>query len=360
MLAIRDMKKHWGLALVLTGLFSFVFAPYLILSSHYKSAMQLYSNLEENWLVVGSSDGLSEIHGSRITSEIQNMLIEKGYTDPVPEIHQIVGTNLANGTPIKGIRLEDYPKYNSFTLMAGRALEPGDQSRLAMVGDTLSKTKELQVGGDVLLRGRKFRIIGIFKTGSLQDNEAWISLEDAQNLLNYGEDVSLYLIPDSGPLNIGDLLQEDVLVSQKGESGGIFHYSITSFFNFFGIVDILVGIGSAITLGNMLFRLAFLRSQEFGILKSIGFGFKGLAIYFFTQAGLIIVFGIIIGILIAILIISTMITTFSAFGFGLNTNIDVGLFLNMTLIVLAFFSIASFIPLVSVYKKSIPDLLGRN
>jgi len=360
LLALLDMKKRWGLVLVLTGLFSIVFAAFLILFAYHKSATQMYSNLEQNWLVVGNSDGLSEIHGSRLTLEVRQLLVEMGYADPVPEIHQVVGTNLANGTLIKGMRLEDYPRTNSFTLVEGRMLEPDDQPRLAMVGETVANNKKLTIGGDVLLRGRKFQVIGIFKTGSLQDNEAWISLEDAQNLLNYGEDVSLFLIPDSGPLRVGDLLKNDVLVSQKGESGGIFNSSVTSFLNFYGVVGILVGIASAITLGNMLFRLAYLRSQEFGILKSIGFGFKGLAFYFFIQAGTIILAGIIIGILIAILIITTMMTSFSAFGFGLNTNIDFELFRNLTLLVLGFFSIAAFIPLFSVYRRSIPELLGRN
>lgn len=360
LLALRDMKKRWGLALVLTGLFAIVFAAFLILFAYYKSATQMYSNLEENWLVVGSSDGLSEIHGSRLTPEIRKRLVDMGYADPVPEIHQIVGTNLANGTLVKGIRLEDYLRTNSFTLMKGRKLEPDDLPRLAMVGDTLANIKEITVGDDVLLRGRKFKVVGIFKTGSLQDNEAWISLSDAQNLLNYGEDVSLYLIPDSGPLRVGDLLQEDVLVSQKGESGGIFNSSVTSFLSFYGVVGALVGIASAITLGNMLFRLAYLRRQEFGILKSIGFGFNGLAFYFFIQAGTIIIAGIVLGVLVAILIITTIITSFSAFGFGLNTNIDFELFRNMSLLVLLFFSIAAFIPLISVYRKPIPDLLGRN
>lgn len=360
LLALRDMKKRWGLALVLTLLFALVFAAFLILFAYYKSATQMYSNLQENYLVVGNSDGLSEIHGSRLTPQIRQRLVDMGYADPVPEIHQIVGTNLANGTLIKGIRLADYPRTNTFTLTEGRMLQADDQSRLAMIGATLANTKKLTLGSDVLLRGRKFRVVGIFKTGSLQDNEAWISLEDAKNLLNYGEDVSLFLIPDGGPLKAGDLLSPEILVTQRGESGGIFNSSVTSFLNFYSMVGALVGIATAITLGNMLFRLAYLRRQEFGILKSIGFGFKGLALYFFTQAGTIIFSGIIIGILTAILIINTMMTSFSAFGFGLSINIDLELFRNMTLLVLLFFSVSAFIPLVSVYRRPIPELLGRN
>ncbi|HNR03040.1 MAG TPA: FtsX-like permease family protein [Anaerolineaceae bacterium] len=360
-LAIKDMRKRWGLMLVLTALFAVVFAAFLVLFTHYKSATQIYGTLSESWLVVGSSDGLSEIHGSRLTPEIREMLIESGYADPVPEIHQIVGTTIANGTLVKGIRLEDYEKYNSFSLHSGRKLAVEDADRLAMIGETLARTHEINTGDDILLRGRKFRVVGIFKTGSIQDNEAWISLEDAQRLLNYGDDVSLYLIPDGGPLKVGDLISEDVLVSQKGESGGIYNSSVSGFFKFFGVVGGIVGVASAITLGNMLWRLAFLRRREFGILKSIGFGIKGLALYFFTQAGLIVVIGSLAGIGIAVVIITTLLRTFTAFGgFSIATTVDVPVLLQMTLLVMVFFGISSLIPLHSVYKSSITDLLGRN
>lgn len=360
-LAIKDMRKRWGLILVLTALFAIVFAAFLVLFSHYKSATQIYGTLSESWLVVGNSDGLSEIHGSRLTPEIRDILIEKGYPDPVPEIHQIVGTTIANGTLVKGMRLTDYEKYNSFTLLSGRKLVAEDADRMTMVGETLARTHELTTGDDILLRGRKFRIIGVFRTGSIQDNEAWISLEDAQRLLNYGDDVSLYLIPDGGALKVGDLLKEDVLVSQKGESGGIYNSSVSGFFKFFGVVGGIVGVASAITLGNMLWRLAFLRRREFGILKSIGFGIKGLALYFFTQAGLIVTVGSIAGIGIAIIIITTLLRTFTAFGgFSIATTVDLPVIMQMTLLVMVFFGISSLIPLFSVYRSSIIDLLGRN
>lgn len=359
-LAIRDMRKRWGLMLVLIALFSSLFGAYIILLSHYKSTMQMYSKSVENLLVVGKSDGLSEIHGSRLSPEIKKLLLDKGYIDPVPEIHQIVGTNMANGTLLKGIRLVDYLEYNSFTMITGNRLEPGDSPRLAMVGETLANTKGLRIGGDVLLRGRKFKVIGIFKTGSMQDNEAWISLEDAQDLLKYDRDVSLYLIPEAGPLQAGDLLNKDVLVSQRGETGGFINSSISNFLNNYAALGILSGIAAMITLANILFRLAFLRRHEFGVLKSIGFGFNGLAVYFFTQAGILVITGLFLGIIFATVIVNTRMTSMSVFGFGISVGIDLSVLLNITLIILAFFLICTLIPLVSIYRKPIPNLLGRN
>ena len=358
-LAMRDLKKHWWIMVVLIGLFSLLFGAYITLLSHYKSTIQTYTNVIQNFLVVGNSDGLGEIHGSRMTPAIKEMLLDMGYTDPIPEIHQIVGTNFANGTLLKGIRLEDYQKYNSYSLLKGRSLVAGDPPRLAMIGEILANTQDLQIDNDILLRGRKFKVIGIFKTGSVQDNEAWISLEDAQALLNYDRDVSLYLIPDNGQLKAGDLLTDDVLVSQRGETGGFVNSSIRNYLNNYAALGILSGIATIITLANILYRLAQLRRREFGILKSIGFGFNGLAAYFFTQAGILVISGLAGGILFAIFIVKTMMTSLSVFGFGVSVGIDLSVLSSITLIVAGFFFICAFIPLIGIYRESIPELVGR-
>jgi ABC-type lipoprotein release transport system permease subunit len=359
-LAIKDLQRRWALALVLAALFGITFASFLTLFSYQRSALNIYAPLGTNWLVVGNSDGLSEIHGSRISATAKELLLQKGYSDPIPEIHQIVGTSLSNGTLMRGFRLEDYKKITPFTLLTGRELRFGDPSRLVMVGETLSRTKQVKVGSDLLLRGRKFRVIGIFKTGSIEDNVAWISLSDAQELLNYGQDVSLYLIPDSGVLQPGDMVAEAVSVTQRGETSGVFGHSILSFFNFMGVVGSLVGIAAAVTMANLLWRLAYLRRHEFGILKSVGFGFRALLLYFVTQSGLILLAGILIGLFCFLTILFAKLQEFSAFGFGISASLGLETIVNLIFLVFGFLGIGVILPLVSVYKTSIPDLLGRN
>jgi hypothetical protein len=359
-LASKDLLKRWKLIIVLAFLFGITFANFLALFGYQKSALGVYSQLETDWLVVGKSDGMSEVHGSRLTPAVRDLLIQKGYPDPIPEIHQIVGTSLANGTLLCGYGLEDYRKIRSFSLLAGRALEVGDPERLAMVGETLSRTRKVQVGSDILLRGRKFQVIGIFKTDSIQDNEAWVSLKDAQELLNYGEDVSLFLIPAGGSLQPGDLLLEGVSITQKGETSGVFGPSIISFYNFMGVMGSLGFIATAITLANLLWRLAYLRRREFGILRSLGFGSRSILFYFFIQAGLIILGGILIGLVVSILLLFPIFNDLSAFGFGVSFNLDLMTGGLLALITAGILAIGVIIPMTSVIRSSIPDLLGRN
>jgi ABC-type antimicrobial peptide transport system permease subunit len=360
LLAIRDLMKRWAVALVLASLFTITFAAYLTLVTYQKSAVASYVNLEITWLIVGSSDGLSEIHGSRLTPDIRGQLLDMGYIDPIPEIHQIVGTSYVNGTLMRGFRLEDYRKTSQFTILRGRALQPGDPSRLVMVGETLSRTSQVDIGDDLLLRGRKFRVVGIFETGSIQDNEAWISLTDAQELLGYGEDVSLFLVPEGGALKPGDLVAADVSVTSRGETIGIFGNSLTSFFKFLGMIGILAGVSTAITMANLIFRLALLRRQEFGILRSLGFGKRSLLIYFMTQSGVIILSGMLAGIILAVVLTFTKMDSFSAFGIGLEQSWDVFSLAKMAAITLGIWASGSILPLVFIRKTPIPDLLGRN
>lgn len=360
LLAMRDLTKRWAVALVLASLFTITFAAYLTLVTYQKSAVASYVNLETNWLIVGSSDGLSEIHGSRLTPEIGRQLVELGYEDPIPEIHQVVGTSYVNGRLMRGFRLEDYLKTSQFTILRGRALQPGDPGRLVMVGETLSRTAQVDVGDNLLLRGRKFRVIGIFETGSIQDNEAWISLADAQALLSYGEDVSLYLIPEGGALQPGDLFTDDVSVTSRGETIGIFGNSLTSFFKFLGMIGLLAGFSTAITMANLIFRLALLRRQEFGILRSMGFGKRSLLIYFITQSGAIILAGILAGVILAVVLTFTKMDSFSAFGIGLEQSWDLISLGKMAAITLCIWASGSVLPLIFIRKTPIPELLGRN
>ncbi len=360
LLALKDLKKRWSLALVLACLFGVTFASFLTLFTYQKSALGMYSQLETNWLIVGNSDGLAELHGSRIKPEIRDLLIQKGYTDPIPEIHQIVGTNLVNGTLMRGVNLEEYRRMNPFIVLSGRAFVPGDEPRLVMIGESLARSRKTKIGDDFLLRGRKFSVIGIFRTGGIQDNEAWISLADAQALLNYGDDVSLYLIPDTGIYKGGGVVADGISVSIRGETSGVIGKSLLSFFDFIGVVGTLVGIATALTLANLLWRLAYLRRHEFGVLRALGFGFSKLFVYFFTQCAAIILTGIIGGTVFAVTLLFSRLNNFSAFGFGFNAAIKLGTILSLAGVTILLLGIGVFIPLVSILRQRIPDLLGRN
>ena len=52
-----------------------------------------------------------------ITKEIGELLVTNGYDYPIPEIHQLVGTSLANAIMMRGVQPEDLLKVSPFDLV---------------------------------------------------------------------------------------------------------------------------------------------------------------------------------------------------------------------------------------------------
>jgi putative ABC transport system permease protein len=360
LLAIKDLRRQWGLALIMAVLFGLTFASYLTLITYEQSEGQSYANLGTNWLVVGSSDGLGEIYGSRLSTDIGRQLEKMGYAAPIAEIRQMTGTSAKTMILIRGMDLDRYAEITPYKLVSGRALVPGDPTRDAMVGTILARNKELKLGETITLRGRKFKIVGIFETGALEDNQVWISLADAQTLLNYGSDVSIYFIPTDGVLQVGQKVQEGVSVSQKGENGRLYDHSLQSFFRFMGMVALLAGIATVITLINLLWRLAYLHRHEFGILKTLGFRLNAFLLYFGTQSGIILLAGLVFGLGLAFGILFSTIKRLSVFGYGLAYSWNTQILWIMIGLTFGIFMVGIITPMINIQRKRIPDLLGRN
>jgi putative ABC transport system permease protein len=358
-IAIKDLQRRWMLALVMAVLFSITFATYLTLISYQKSLSVTYFSLKADWLVVQVSFGSGEIHGSRLSSDIGQILENYGY-QPIPEIHQVVGTSITNGIMMRGVQPEDLHKVSPFKLVTGRNLAPGDSPRLTMVGIGLAKRLKVKVGDMLTLRGREYRVIGIFETGSYEDSQAWISLTDAQQLLGYGTDVSIYYIPDGGALQEGSILETGISVSRRGEAGNTFGKEILSFFNYLGLLGGFAGVATSITLTNLLWRLAWLHRREFGIARTLGFGRKSVVVYLLTQASLILLLGALVGGFFTVFLLISRIQDFSAFGIAITPVWDLSTISLIALITILIAGIGVVVPAGKINSMTTPELLGRD
>lgn len=358
-IALQDLNKRKGLAFVLAILFGITFASYLSLVTYQKSFVNTYFSLDNNWLVVQESSGSGEIHGSRLSPQIFDLLVENGY-DPIPEIHQVVGTSLSNGIMIRGVNPLDLHKVTPFNLLEGRVLSINDPARCTMVGERLAERLAIEPGDRIKLRGREFVVIGIYSTGSYEDNQAWIRLEDAQNLLNYDLDVSVYYIPDDGLLAEGASLQPGISVGRRGDTGRIYGKELMDFFTFLGLIAGFSGVATMITLTNILWRLAWLHRREFGILRTLGFGRSTVGLYILTQASVIVLLGVIFGAAFASIFVFPRIREFSAFGIALSPVWDLTTICIILMITLTITLLGVLLPTHLLNKRTIPGLLGRN
>ncbi len=215
-LGLQDLFSHRRLALIMSVSIAIATAMVAFLAAYRTGLAAEFNQQTSNLLVVHDNQNVGDIGGSRISSQAAEMLSGLGISLIIPEIHAVTGTSLQNATLLRGIDLEQYTRLESFSILSGRRLEPGDPPRLAMVGALLAGRQHLKVGDAISLRGRNFTIAGIFQNGTYMDNQAWISLADAQALLGWGQDVSVYIIPAEGILHEGDTLPGGLSVTQKG------------------------------------------------------------------------------------------------------------------------------------------------
>jgi putative ABC transport system permease protein len=181
-------------------------------------------------------------------------------------------------------------KFESFKVRytAGRALKRDDSGKV-VVGSDLVKKLNAKVGGDVTIRGKRFRVVGIMeKTLTAPDSSVYMSLRDAQQLFHQGmpEMVRSRVSPDKLATGITIYVKKGydpekvaadinkriegvtaagpkVFKEQVGNSTKIFTSII------FGIALISLLVGGLSVINTMTMSVSE-RTREIGIRKAIG------------------------------------------------------------------------------------------
>jgi putative ABC transport system permease protein len=300
-LGLHDLFNHRRLVLIMSISIAIASGTLIILEVYRSGLADKFNELSPNFLVVHESQSLGEFYGSRLSNQVGETLSDLGISMIIPEIYAVTGTSIKNAIMLRGIDLEQYTRLEAFTMLSGRSLLAGDPPRLAMIGWRLATSRQIEVGDGISLRGRNFNVVGIFKNGTYMDNQAWISLADAQALLGWGQDVSVYIIPQEGILQQGDTPSAGVTVTQKGESLRYGVSQIQPFFDLMNIEVLAMGISAALTLTNILWRLAWLRRREMAILRTTGFPTLSMVGYLLAQVAGITLLGILLGLIFMLL-----------------------------------------------------------
>jgi putative ABC transport system permease protein len=321
-LAFLDLISRWKLSVVLIIVLMLPINAYLIVTNFKRILRSEFFRLSPDVLTISQSNGFGEVYGSRLTPDVGRYLRSRGVAWVIPEINDITGTSVENALIIHGVHLQDYQKVEVFEMVAGRPLQPGDPSRVTMIGYRLAAREKTAVGEQILLRGRNFTVIGIFRVGTYADNGAWISLEDAQKLLNYGDDVSVYMIPNEGIIQPGEELVEGVSVGRKGESSMILSEEFKRLPDFLGLVANALGVVAALTLGNILWRMAWLRRRQFGVLRGMGFDQGFIFFYLGFQASSVACAAFLLGLLVAETLGKSLTNGLTLFGMTFSLTFD--------------------------------------
>jgi ABC-type lipoprotein release transport system permease subunit len=289
------MRRRTGLVMALVTAIPLMST--LLLEAYRTGLVTTYSDADPAFLIVQSSGSLGEFYGSRLPSQLAGELVANGASLVVPEIHTITGATPASAILLRGIPLDSYTQVEDFSVLTGRPLQPGEPSRRVMVGVRLAEKYSLVPGSLLDLRGRPFQVVGVFSVGTYADHEAWVSLEDAQALLGWGSDVSVYVIPAGEKLHPGDMLSAGASIVQKGDSSSNSLAELAPLLQLIKTVTISLGIAAALALANLLLRLAWQQRRDLTILRSLGFGRWTLMGYLLVQGTIIVALGFGVGFL---------------------------------------------------------------
>jgi len=293
-LGLHDLVRRWQTALPMSLVVAVSLMAYLTLQGYQAGLATGYGQVAQPWLIVQQSNMLGEFSDSRVAATAVNDLFALGVSQAIPQIHAVAGSSVQDAVVLRGVDLGQYQQIEPFTLVAGRALQEGDPPRLALVGYRLAQAKGVAPGETVSLRGRDFTVVGLFRVGSYADNEAWIALTDAQTLLGWENEVSLFVIPDEGILHEGVEIAGGLVVARKGAAAEILARQWQPLFNLLSVCALALGVAAALTLTNLLWRLAWMRRRNLAILRAVGFGQPALTVYLLAQAGCITAVGLLL------------------------------------------------------------------
>lgn len=355
LMALRDLSKQPLRAIAHAALFAIAIMAVVTLGNYRHALRHDYSRLGEDQLLVQEANSLGEFYGSRISPDILELLRARGVSEAVPEIHDIVGTSVQDAVLLRGVDLSAYTNIVPFEINKGRALQLGDGPRQSMIGVRLAQRLDADVGDTIRLRGRDFYVVGIFETGTYTENKAWVPIEGAQQLMGWGQDVSMYVIPNEGAVESGEELVPGVSVVTRGDYWSGAEQDWKTLFNLIELVATSVGVAAALSLAAMLWKIAEQKQRDIAILRSIGYG-RGLFLgYIGVQGFTVALAGGVTGVLGAIGISAWAHVSLGGLGLNPEMSSDPLLISSAGLIILALMSII--FPIWRLSRKSVIELM---
>lgn len=306
-------------------------------------------------LIVQEANSVGEVTGSRIPAAVEGDLLAAGVAFAIPEIHSVAGSTAENAVLVRGVDLDRYRAVTRFTLVAGRPLESGDGPDRVMLGTDLANRRGVGADGTVLLRGRPHVVVGIFAVGTYVDNEVWLSLDGARQLLGWDTpDVSVFIVPDGDPISEGDSLPGPLSVARRGDFVTIAD-EWAPVFALADFANLALAAAAAIILAVVLWRLAWLRRRDLAVLRTVGLGRRVTAAYLAIEGTAVAVLGLATGIVAARLL--GAVVRIDAFGLSARAVFHGAGIVKATVLTGAILAFAVIVAAVRVVRASPADYL---
>lgn len=290
-LAVRDMARRWRVMVAL-GMMVGLTVMMVTLLDGYVHSIDVRFRSAQPRLVVQQQSTVGEFAGSRIPASVGDDLRAMGL-DPVGEVHAVTGTSGRDAVLIAGVDPARYQTLDPYHLVAGRHLRAGESHRTALLGSVLADRLGAGPGDTVSLRGRDAEVVGVFELGTYLDDAAVVPIADAQALLGWESDVSLFVVADDGTLHDGDVLPGGLVVASRGDIALVDEWG--PLLDLLAAAVRLLAAGAVAVLMLALWRLAWLHRIDLGVLRLIGLSRQAVAAYFTVQAVVLVVVAAAVG-----------------------------------------------------------------
>jgi len=280
-LALTDMVRRARLMFALGLMVALTVMMVMLLDGYIRGVDVRFQSAQPR-LVVQEANTVGEFAGSRIPASVADQLRALGASDPIPEIHAVTGSSGSDAVLIAGVEPNRYRELDPYRLVSGRHLATDESERTAIVGELLAERRNLEAGDVVQLRARDFRVVGVFELGTYLDDAAIVPLADAQALLGWGDDVSIYIIDVDEGLAEDDTLPPGLVVAGRGDVALIEEWG--PLLDLMAASVRLLAVGATAVLAMALWRLAWLHRLDLGVLRLLGFPRRFVAAFLCTQA----------------------------------------------------------------------------
>jgi len=252
-------------------------------------------------------------------NEINNLEKIQGVGTVVPEIWvqpknlDFTGElkQLANMIFVIGIEPELTKGYfiaPYYEVSKGRKITSNDKNSIIM-GSLLAQQLNLQVGNNIKVGDTKYNIIGIFDTDMRMLNLMIITNMDTARSLGEIDDkdqVSMFQVVPSSPDGAVELkkklvqrFEDNYNIISMQEGGEILDKFIRGLSIVLWAISGIAGVVGGIGVTNTMLMSVMERTQEFGVLKAIGWKNKDLIKMIFLESIILAMVGAVIGILIS-------------------------------------------------------------
>jgi len=321
--------------------------------------------------------------------------------DDVEFIRKIKGVDFAAGPIIQPakVKYKDQVKYLTsanvptdeqsikflegieyFIIQDGNYLEEDDADKIAIGYETAHSVfdEKIEIGDKIFIENQEFEVIGIYKkTGNpIHDNKVAMSLDDARDIFNMGDEVSSVFATVKDGFDVGEVADriekelrnhrglkegdEDFTVATAEQTVGVFKDLLLVIqFVLIGIAAISLIVGG-IGIMTTMYTSVIERTHEIGIMKAVGAKNSDIGVIFLIESGLLGAAGGVIGIVLGIGM--SFVVEFAAKQAGLDmlkTYISLELVIGALLFSFIVGAISGLLPAMRASKMKPVDALRR-